>query len=80
MLDVQGARAEAVFVSPLQPSEDPIPEQVRGAVETMIRLHGSRWCATKAAGEIGSHPYFAEPRMAWARDLVDAAWPKRDRS
>jgi hypothetical protein len=77
MLDVQGARAEAVFCSCLQPSDDPIPEQVRGAVENVIRTYGSRVCAVRVAEEIGGHPYFAEPRMRWARSLVDAAYPRQ---
>jgi hypothetical protein len=76
-LDVRIARVEAVFCSCLQPSDTPIPEQVRGVVANIARLKGCRGCAAQVAQEFGEHPELAAPRMRWAAEQVDAAWPRR---
>lgn len=77
LLRVQDVAAEAVFCSCLQPSEEPIPEQVRGVVANIARIKGCRTCAAEVAQEFGDHPETAAARMAWARDLVDVAYPPR---
>jgi uncharacterized membrane protein len=65
-------RAEAVFVSDLQPSDCPTPGQVTAAV--LASLHafgGATGCAATAAAEYGEHPETAVARMRWALNLVD---------
>jgi uncharacterized membrane protein len=65
-------RAEAVFVSDLQPSARPTPGEVSAAV--LASLHafgGATGCAAAAAAEYGEHPETAVARMRWALSLVD---------
>jgi hypothetical protein len=68
-------RAGALFVSALQPSRAPSPDQVRRAVATTLRRLGTRGCATQMAGEFGDHPDTAAARMSWALATVHAAYP-----
>jgi hypothetical protein len=76
-LRVRDVAAEAVFCSCLQPSDDPIVEQVRGVVANIARVKGCRSCAAEVAQEFGDHPETAAARMRWARSLVDDAYPPR---
>jgi hypothetical protein len=62
----ESARAEALFVSYLQCSAHPAPDQVRGAVATTLRRWGIKGCAAQVAGEFGDHPDVAVARMVWA--------------
>lgn len=78
-LKVRDVAAEAVFCSCLQPSDAPIPEQVRGVVANIARAKGCRSCAAEVAQEFGDHPETAAARMRWARGLVDVAFPPRGR-
>jgi hypothetical protein len=71
-LDV--TRSEALFVSALQRSEHPGPEQVRHAVAGAVRAYGSQGCAARVAQEFGDHPEAAVTRMRWARQAVDEAY------
>ncbi len=71
----QAIRAEALFVSALQRSEVPAPEQVRRAVATTLRRNGIRGCAARVAGEFGDHPDLAVARMRWALATVRAVYP-----
>lgn len=71
----EAIRAEALFVSSLQRSEVPDPEQVRRAVATTLRRNGIRGCATRVAGEFGDHPDLAVPRMRWALEMIRAVYP-----
>jgi hypothetical protein len=63
-------RSHALFVSALQPSDDPDAEQVRQAITGAVRQFGSRGCAGRMAQEFGDHPETAVARMRWARQIV----------
>jgi hypothetical protein len=69
-LSVSTARADALFVSPLQRSQQPSATQVRQAIAAAIRELGARGCAARVAQEYGEHPETAVPRMRWARAVV----------
>jgi hypothetical protein len=71
------ARAEALFVSPVQPSDCVTAELVRAEVSSAVRRHGSRGCAALVAYEFGEHPDIAVARMRWAAAVVRAAFPHR---
>ena len=58
--------AEALFVSALQPSGSPSPDQIRRAIAATLRRLGVRGCAAWVAGEFGDHPDTAVARMSWA--------------
>ncbi len=74
----EAVRAEALFVSHLQPSQHPSGAQVRRAVATALRGSGIRGCAAQVAGEFGDHPDIAVARMAWALATVhDVYRPRR---
>jgi hypothetical protein len=66
-LSVSAARADALFVSALQRSEELSTGQVRQAVASAVRAFGSRGCAELVAQEFGDHPDTAVVRMRWAR-------------
>lgn len=61
---------EALFVSDLQPSENPSGEAVQAAVTRMILEHGSDGCAASVAAEFGDHPEVAVSRMRWVRTTL----------
>lgn len=67
-------RAEALFASALQPSEDPTPEQIRQAVLDGVSRHRVAGCAALVAQEYGDHPVDAVDRMRWAVAAVRAAY------
>jgi hypothetical protein len=67
-------RAEALFVSTLQGSNEPSARQVQDAVAAAIRQFGRRGCAERVAQEFGEHPELAVPRMRWARRTAEAAF------
>ena len=71
----EAVRAEALFLSALQPSGAPSPGQVRRAVATTLRRLGVRGCAAEVAGEFGDHPDTAVARMSWALATVHAIYP-----
>ncbi len=64
--------AGALFVSTLQPSGAPSPDQVRHVVTTTLRRLGVRGCASQLAGEFGDHPDTAAARMSWALATIHA--------
>jgi hypothetical protein len=70
-LSVSAARADALFVSALQRSEELSTGQVRQAVASAVRAFGSRGCAEQVAQEFGDHPDTAVARMRWARIVAD---------
>ena len=76
-LSILAARADAVFVSALQPSAQPTARQVRRAVAETVRAFGSRGCAARVAQEFGDHPETAIARMRWARTAADQAFGTR---
>jgi hypothetical protein len=67
---INTVRSHALFVSALQPSDDPGAEQVRQAITGAVRRFGSRGCAGRMAQEFGDHPETAVARMRWAREIV----------
>jgi hypothetical protein len=66
-LSISAARADALFVSALQRSEELSAGHVRQAVAAAVRTFGSRGCAERVAQEFGDHPDTAVARMRWAR-------------
>jgi hypothetical protein len=66
-LSISAARADALFVSALQRSEELSAGQVQQAVASAVRAFGSRGCAERVAQEFGDHPDTAVARMRWAR-------------
>jgi hypothetical protein len=73
-LNVNDVRAEALFASMLQRSEECTVAQVRDAVTAAVRQFGSRGCAARMAQEFGDHPDAAVARMRWARRVVAAVF------
>lgn len=71
----EAVRAEALFLSTLQPSGSPSPEQVRRAVTATLQRLGVRGCAAPVAGEFGDHPDAAVARMSWALATIKTAYP-----
>ncbi len=71
----EAGRAEALFVSTLQPSGSPSPDQIRRAVATTLLRLGVRGCAAQVAGEFGDHPDIALARMSWALATVNTVYP-----
>jgi hypothetical protein len=66
-------QAEALFASPLQPSDEPGPSQVLDAIGTSLRVNGGEpGCAARLAAEYGEHPEEAVRRMRWALALAAA--------
>jgi hypothetical protein len=70
-LSIITARADALFVSALQRSEEPSATQIREAIAAAIREFGARGCAARVAQAYGEHPETAAPRMRWARTIVE---------
>jgi len=71
---ISALRSDALFVSGLQPSQEPSAQQVQQAVAGAIRRFGRRGCAARVAQEFGEHPEAAAARMRWARQAVAGAF------
>ncbi len=71
----EAVRAEALFVSALQPSGSPSPDQVRRVVTATLQRLGVRGCAARVAGEFGDHPDTAVARMGWALATINTVYP-----
>ena len=71
----EAVRAEALFVSALQPSGSPSPDQIRRAVAATLQRLGVRGCAARVAGEFGDHPDTAVARMSWALATITTVYP-----
>ena len=69
-LSISTARADALFASALQRSDQPSAAQVREAITMAIRAFGARGCAAQVAQAYGEHPETAVTRMRWARATV----------
>ena len=67
-------RADAIFVSGLQRSDEPSADQVRLTVAAAIRAFGYSGCAERVAQEFGDHPETAVIRMRWARLVAREAF------
>jgi hypothetical protein len=67
------SRAQALFTSPLQPSDKPNLSDARRAIVDSVRRHrGVSGCAAALAAEYGEHPETAAERMRWALTLAAA--------
>jgi cyanophycinase-like exopeptidase len=64
------ARADALFASTLQRTDEPSAEQVVQAIAAAIRVFGASGCAARVAQAYGEHPETAVLRMRWARAAV----------
>jgi hypothetical protein len=69
-LNVNEAVCEALFASPLQPSDALTAEAVAGALGSTVRRLGPAGCASHMAQEFGDHPVEATHRMCWVRQLA----------
>jgi hypothetical protein len=72
---LEAVRAGALFLSVLQPSGSPTPDQIRRAVTTTLQRLGVRGCAAHVAGEFGDHPDTAVARMSWALAAIETVYP-----
>jgi hypothetical protein len=66
-LTISSARADALFASPLQRSDEPSPVQVHQAIAAAVAAFGIRGCAARVAQAYGEYPETAVLRMRWAR-------------
>ena len=71
---IAAARADALFASALQRSDEPSAEQVGQAIAASVRAFGTRGCAARVAQAYGDHPETAVTRMRWALATVAAAF------
>ena len=70
----RGSRADALFASVLQRSDEPSPGQVRQAIAAAVATYGGPGCAARVAQSFGEHPETAVTRMRWARAMVADAF------
>ena len=70
---ISALRADALFVSGLQRSDEPSTAQVQHAIAAAVREFGGLGCAGRVAQEFGDHPETAAVRMRWARALASEA-------
>src|SRR5512135_16888 len=73
-LSISTVRADALFASALQRSDEPSAAQVDQAIAAAIRAFGTRGCAARVAQAYGEHPETAVVRMRWARAAVSSAF------
>jgi hypothetical protein len=71
---MRAVRADALFASAVQCSDEPTARQVRRAVVAAIGAYGGLGCAARVAQEFGEHPETAVLRMRWARMTVAGAF------
>jgi hypothetical protein len=69
-LSISTARADALFASTLQRSDQPSAAQIREAIAAAVRAFGAQGCAARVALAYGEHPETAATRMRWARVTV----------
>ena len=69
-LTISTARADALFASTVQRSDEPTAAQVHGAIAAALAAFGIRGCAARVAQAYGEHPETAMHRMRWARATV----------
>lgn len=64
-------KAEALFVSALQPSDHYDRAELDAAISNSLRTYGGpAGCAQRLAAEFGDHPETAVSRMRWALRAV----------
>lgn len=71
---ISAVRADALFASLLQRSDEPSTRQVREAITTAIGLYGVRGCAARVARAYGDQPETALTRMRWALSAAASAF------
>jgi hypothetical protein len=71
---IAAVRADALFASALQRSDEPSTAQVGQAIAAAVRAFGARGCAARVAQAYGEHPETAAMRMRWALATVAAAF------
>lgn len=76
-LNMRAARADALFASTLQRSDEPTALQVERAIAAATRTFGDVGCAARVAQEYGEHPETAASRMHWARMAADGSLVRR---
>ena len=69
-LNINTTRADALFASALQRSDEPSPEQICQAIAAAVRAFGAPGCAARVAQSYGEHPETAALRMRWARTAI----------
>ena len=69
-LTIGTARADALFASALQRSDEPTAAQVHQAIAAALAAFGIRGCAARVAQAYGEHSETAVLRMRWARAAV----------
>ena len=69
-ITVNEAVCEALFASPLQPSDTLTTETVTDAIGSTVRRLGAAGCTSRMAEEFGDHPEDATRRMRWVRPLA----------
>jgi len=69
-ITVNEAVCEALFASPLQPSDALTAETVADAIGSTVWRLGAVGCASQVAQEFGDHLEAATDRMCWIRQLV----------
>ena len=69
-MHVNEAVCEALFASPLQPSDILTAEMVADAIGSTVRRLSTTGCTSRVAEEFGNHPEEASERMRWIRQLV----------
>ena len=71
---IAAVRADALFASALQRSDEPSAERVGQAIAAAVRAFGARGCAARVAQAYGDHPETAVMRKRWAVAMVAAAF------
>ncbi len=71
---ISAARADALFASVLQHSDQPSARQVRQAIAAAIHAFGGSGCTATVAQAYGEHPETAVMRMRWAHTAVTVAF------
>lgn len=69
---VRALQADALFASPLQPSDQVSASTIRQAVALALDAYRDTGCAGQVAQEFGDHPETAAARMRWARAAAAA--------
>jgi hypothetical protein len=73
-LGISAVRADALFASALQRSDEPTAGQVQQAIAAAIGCLGDLGCAARVAQAFGEDPETAVTRMRWARAEVAGAF------
>ncbi len=70
-MHVNAGVCDALFASPLQPSDTLTAETVADSIGSTVHRLGAAGCTSCVAEEFGHHPDEAAERMRWIRHLVD---------